>query len=361
MHDDYNGVLETSGTGMNIIYTRVTTQDTLSTIVLDTFFMNGKMDVIATPAPAIPVAQIDHLPMMRDFAPGDTLSVQLDGITVTQNYTSSSGVSLTSFVNQLDALPSVSATLTGSTIILEASQAGTAFALGVARFVNTQISQVSVSNTLAVAQKEILNFPVILGVNEQVKMKINGTNIEASGTYADVVNAINTSISGEVVATLSGSQAIEIESAVAGQSFTIDNLELVGKYTPTLEQANISGEAQIDTLTLPVLPVADDVIVVSVNGTTLTQAFSTDAASTLALLNTQIDNLATVNSSVDTTTGVFTITSATAGVPFTASFVTTGATIDGTTLVENTGAQAQVDVLSVNRQIVNSDTLTLTL
>lgn len=115
----------------------------------------------------------------------------------------------------------------------------------------------------------------------------------------------------------------------------------------------------MSTLTVPFIPVAGDTLVVDINGTLLTQTFTTDVATTLSLLNTQIDALAAVNSSVDVGTSTFTITAAATGVPFTASLSATAATITSTNVTPNTTALAQVDTITVNRIITASDTLTL--
>lgn len=117
----------------------------------------------------------------------------------------------------------------------------------------------------------------------------------------------------------------------------------------------------MSTLTVPFIPVAGDTIVVDIDGTLLTQAFTTDVATTLSLLNTQIDALAAVNSSVDIGTSTFTITAAVTGVPFTASLSATAATITSTNVTPNTTALAQIDTITVNRIITTSDTLILTI
>lgn len=91
----------------------------------------------------------------------------------------------------------------------------------------------------------------------------------------------------------------------------------------------------------------------------LTQAFTTDVTTTLSLLNTQIDALAQVNSSVDVGTSTFTITAAATGIPFTASLSATAATINSVNTTPNTTALAQVDTITVDRIITSSDTLSL--
>lgn len=115
----------------------------------------------------------------------------------------------------------------------------------------------------------------------------------------------------------------------------------------------------MSTLTVSFIPVAGDTLVVDINGTLLTQAFTTDVTTTLSLLNTQIDALAQVSSSVDIGTSTFTITAAVTGVPFTASLSATAATINSVNTTPNTTALAQVDTITVDRIITSSDTLTL--
>ncbi|HQT03436.1 MAG TPA: hypothetical protein PLU46_00450 [Thiotrichales bacterium] len=86
------------------------------------------------------------------------------------------------------------------------------------------------------------------------------------------------------------------------------------------------GTAQVSTLTFtdgaaPAAMAAGDSIAVTINGNTVTQAFTTNFASTLAALNTQINNLGAVNSAI--AGNVITITAATVGVPFTVNTVFT--------------------------------------
>lgn len=115
----------------------------------------------------------------------------------------------------------------------------------------------------------------------------------------------------------------------------------------------------MSALAVPFIPVAGDTLVVDIDGTLLTQAFTTDVTTTLSLLNTQIDALAQVSSSVDVGTSTFTITAIATGVPFTASLAATAATINSVNTTPNTTALAQVDTITVDRIITSSDTLTL--
>lgn|GEM_PF-1212608 len=162
-----------------------------------------------------------------------------------------------------------------------------------------------------------------------------------------------------VTATLPTPLNLVIEANVPGVTFSIDHMDVTNTTTPVNVTPNVVGVAQVSTLTVPFIPVAGDTLVVDIDGTLLTQVFATDVATTLSLLNTQIDALVTVNSSVDVGTSTFTITAAATGVPFTASLSATAATITSVNTTPNTTALAQVDTITVNRIITSSDTLTL--
>jgi hypothetical protein len=327
VHDDANGVLIASGTGSHIVSTRSTTQNTLSGITLDIANMHGKIDISTTPSPVIPVAQIDGLTLPRYFAPGDVFTTIIDGITVTQHYTSSANVSFAALVSQINALPALEASASGTTIIITAATAGEPFVLGESQYTNTQQPQLSISNGIAVAQSESIVFPTALVTGDALNLTINGTSVsqnfttDSTTTLNAFVHKINTDLTGVVTASLSGSLAITLSSAVAGQAFSIDAMDLVHTTTPVINQTNTIAVAQIDTLTLPTLPVSGDKISINVNGSTVSQNFVDDAATTLAILNTKIDTLPSVYSSVDTASGVFTFTAKNPGTPLTISLL----------------------------------------
>jgi hypothetical protein len=171
----------------------------------------------------------------------------------------------------------------------------------------------------AVAEKKIINFPSSIIASDEIETNIDGTTIISSGTtnLDDLVSKITAST--QVNASLSGSLGLVLEAKTAGTSFLVNSTKIINTSTSTTTQINVAGVAQVDTLTIPFILVAGDTLTVNINGNPVSQVFVSDEATTLAALNTKIDALAEVNSSVDTTTKIFTITSSIAGTSFTAS------------------------------------------
>lgn len=362
VNDVANGLLAMSGSGTQAIFMTAGTQTSTSDI---DSFNDTSGSIVMTPAsPVLAVAETDVLTLPRAFVPGDSFTVVVNGITVTQNFTSDHTTTLSNLNTQLNTLPNISSVVSGNDLILSAVTAGTPFTLGNAQYVNTQISTVSVSNTVGTAQKDVINFPSAFVAGDTVHITINGTPVtvpfstDSNATFLALSGAIGAAVPA-VMASLSGGLALVLEAVTAGNTFSIDHLDVTNITTPTPVTTNIPGVAQVDTLTIPFAPAVGDSIAVQINGTTLTQPFATDASGTLSLLNTQIDGLATVNSSVNVGSGIFTITSAMPGVAFSGGLLSTGATITSQTLTGNTTADAQVDTLTVNRVIASSDTLTL--
>ena len=95
---------------------------------------------------------------------------------------------------------------------------------------------------------------------------------------------------------------------------------------------------------------------------TFARTFAGDLATTMGLLSSDISTLTgTVSASLDGTSHIITLDAVTAGNGFSAGFDISGASISPTTLVENTGAQAQVDQIILGRTIATGDILSLTI
>ena len=81
----------------------------------------------------------------------------------------------------------------------------------------------------------------------------------------------------------------------------------------------------------------------------------------MGLLSSDISTLTgTVSASLDATSKILTLDAVTAGNGFTAAFNISGVSVTPTTIVENTGAQAQIDQINLGRSIATGDVLSLT-
>lgn len=155
----------------------------------------------------------------------------VNGITVTQNFTSDNDTSLAALDAQLEALPNIASSLAGNVITLTAETAGTAFVTGNAQFINIQTPSVTVSNTVGVAEKKSITFPVALVAGDVVNITIDGTpvseafNTDSPTTLAALVAAINAAVPA-VTATLPTPLNLVIEANVPGVTFSIDHMDV---------------------------------------------------------------------------------------------------------------------------------------
>lgn len=348
--------------GANVVFSSNTTPNNLANV----HFHNntaGRINNINYTAPVIPVAQINTLTLPRNFAQWDTFQTVINWITVTQNFLSDATTSLNNLVTQINNLPWVSAGNAGNVITITSETAGVAFTIASASFVNTLTPSVTITNVSAVAQQEEIDFPVAFVAGDTIDISISGTSVSENfnTNSATTINNLIANITANtaVTASLSGALGIVLQAKVAGTSFSVDSVNVSNTTAVNPVQANVPWIAQVESLTLPFTPATWDDLSVNINGTIVNQTFNTDVFTTLSALNTKIDALAPVNSSVNTASGIFTITSAVAGTPFTASFLSTGATINSTTAQANVASGAQVDNLVVNRNLSAWDVLTL--
>lgn len=132
-------------------------------------------------------------------------------------------------------------------------------------------------------------------------------------------------------------------------------------FTASLTQANVPAGAEIVSVTVPHDLHPGDSLVYTMSGTTVTQAFDTSSLVTLGLLNVKIDALSEVNSTVNTSTRTYTITSATPGTPFpTPTIVVHNAPNSASTLVNNVVAVAQQAEYLVPASLIAGDVISLT-
>lgn len=240
--DTNNGVLTSGGSGNQVTYTTAGTQ----TSGFDIAFTNnaGVNITSAITSPIIPVAQISSFTLPRNFVSGDTFTVVVNGITVTQNFTSDNNTSLAALDAQLEALPNIASGLAGNVISLTAETAGAAFVTGNAQFINVLPPSVTVSNTVGVAEKKNIAFPVALVGGDVVNITINGTpvseafNTDSPTTLAALVVAINAAIPA-VTATLPTPLNLVIEANVPGVTFSIDHMDVTNTTAPVNVTPNV--------------------------------------------------------------------------------------------------------------------------
>lgn len=355
LSDSNHGNLDVVWTGSNVIVNATTTP--ASNWDINFSASSGASSIVYTTWIA-PIAGVQTIDLTRDFAPGDIFTTLVNGITVTQNFSSSKEVSFNNLVSQIDSLPEVSATWANNQITLTADL-NKDLTISGTNFQNTTSPLLIISNITAVAEKKIINFPSSIIASDEIQINIDGITIISSGTTTldDLVSQITGNT--QVNASLSGSLGLVLEAKNAGTSFDVNSTKITNTSTSTTTQINVEWVAQVNTLTVPFTLVDGDNLTVNIDGNPVSQVFVSDEATTLAALNTKIDELTAVNSSVDTTSKTFTITASQAWVSFTANLAGTSTTINGANITPNVESIAQVDNLIINREITSGDNLSL--
>jgi len=307
--------------------------------------------------------QIDTISLPRNIVSWDSLKVVINWITVTQNFLSSSAISFNNLVTQINNLPDISATASGSSdIIVTADTAWTWFNITSIQFENNTNSTTSISNVEAVAQKWEFSFPTSFVNWDIIKVKIDGTEVtqnfatDSNTTINNLISSITSSTN--VSATLTWTLWIILEAKNAWVPFVIDSITVDNTTNPNSIANNIPWVAQVEQIIIPFIPVNNDEISININWTIVSETWSNDPVTKLSLLNTKIDNLISVNSSFDGN-NTFTITAADAWIPFTAWLSALGATITSSWIQTNINSWAQVDTLTVNRNLIPWDILNL--
>lgn len=357
--------LVSGGTGTGMTFTRSSTQVGILTIplVITGAFGNG-----STSIPTVGTTQVDTIILPRSLASGDTLALSISGQLVSQNIGTSTGADFDNFVNTLNLIENISAVRAGDTITLTAKTAGTPFTLDFGRLTHLTQSILSVSNDVGRVEQQSLNFPAYIMNGDNLSFGVDGTTL--TGTFtSDVATTFASIIASSPITgitfSMSGSNDLLITSTVPGVLFQVNPLSITSGFSPATLTGNTVALYQKDTLTLPFDPISGDSISVTVVGTTesgtFTRTYSGDLPTTMGLLASDISTLTgTVSASLDGTSKIFTLDAVTAGNGFTAAFNIGGASIAPTTLVENTGSQAQIDQINLSRVIAIGDTLSLT-
>lgn len=308
--------------------------------------------------------QVSTISLPRSIVSWDSVEVVINGITITQNFLSSSAISFNNLVSQINNLPDVSATSSWSDIIITADIAWTWFDISSIHFINNTNSITTISNVEAVAQKTEFSFPAPFVTWDVAKVKIDWNEVsenfatDSNTTLNNLISSITSSTN--VTATLTWTLWIILEAKNPWTSFTVDSVSIENSQNPQAIQINVPWVAQVNEVIVPFVPTSSDQVMVNINWTIVSETWADSWTTKLSLLNTKIDNLASVNSSFDWN-NIFTITSANAGTPFTAWLSALWATITSSWIQTNINSWAQVDELTVNRNLISWDVLDLSI
>lgn len=153
---------------------------------------------------------------------------------------------------------------------------------------------------------------------------------------------------------------ISMGAKVAGTAFSLSNFVTTsGGISVAVTTPNVIPVAKVNTIDIPRTIYPDETLHITIDGTTINQAFDTDYTTTLAGLTAQIDALVTVNAGV--VGSQITVTAAAPGIPFIIGNLTiTGGIISSIHVTANRVAVAQVNAIVFPRGFVPGDTIDMT-
>lgn len=339
-----------------------------------TSFSLSNVSVVSSSLPVTPVvantpaqAQKEAYNLARTTNPDETLTAHIAGQTLT-------GSDLTSLSNTINITLSgtIVSTLSGaSTLALTAIVPGVSFATGNLNITGGAAAVVPlVPNRLAVAQVDQVVLPRSLVTGDTVYATVassGGTYTFSSATLTGL--SANISSHGTVGLFVSGSvsgNTLTLTSRTPGIAFTTSAAHIDSQISSANVQANVPAVAKIENITFPRSLVAGDSVSLTINGNTVTQAFSGSSSATLAALASSLSGatvgVMAVSSGLD-----ITISSTVAGQDFTLSSVTIENSNQATVLVtpivpvkqKNTyafaGTELAGDIFSV---VINGTTVT---
>ncbi len=360
--DPVNGVITPGGTGTHAIFTRQTAQ--VGTTQIN--FVNGATpgNITSTQStPVVAVTQSNTYTLPRTLVNGDSVGVTIDGTLFTQTYLADSTTTIANLASNIDSLPQLDATASGSVITITAADAGTAFTTGNLVITNTVTPTQSVSSSAGAVARQSITFPTDFVAGDAVAVDVNGTTVNtpfATDNATTILNvASNIALQPGVSATASGSNTVIVASTATGASLVIGTIAIDNSSTPTTLQANVAPVAQVDDYTLLYDVHSGQTVTATLSGASVNQAFTTDAPTTMTLLGGLIDNGTFASASYSGATKTLRLTAKTAGVGYTGSLKLDGESISPVNLVPNVASGAQVDQFTIPRTLVVGETLSV--
>ena len=310
----------------------------------------------------VPVAQVNSIAIPRNIDAGETLSLTISGATIQQTYTGSSNTTIAALVNQIDALPNVQASLSGSAVVVTSAIPGTPFSISNLQVTGGHATLVNVHpNIVAVAQEDVLSFGRDFFAGDTLSGSINGTNITASftGSSSALLNSIAGAIDAlpHVAATANTVlRTITITSTSPGVGFASGVFALQTQLPVTSLTQNVVGGTQSESITIPRNLVAGDTLSVVLNGSTVTQTYTGSSNATITALANSLSG-ASINSSVSLATRTITVSATTAGVGFTLSQLTVLNQLSPTVIQNAVNPVKQVVVYSIPNLLIAGDSV----
>lgn len=309
---------------------------------------------------------VDSIELPREIVSWDNLSLTVSGITISQNFTAN-------IWNELDNLKTILDLIDEN---IDYSFSWTNNEIVVFTWSNlleswklTNINSPNIIIADAWSKQEVfLPIPDYVQNWDNLSFTLSGTKFENVYTNSIATTFSNLALDWFTFDTTSSSSWIIITATETWTIFNTGPLEIDSNIDSLINTANITAEAQVDTLSLPFEPLLWDEINVSVVDslwTTYTFSWVVWVDWTwewiFNYLNGWLSTLTwVITSSVDINSRTFTLTSVNPGVWFTASINVNWVWIDYNTVIENTWALVRIIEYSLlSREINNGDTLTL--
>ncbi|MFB0964802.1 MAG: Ig-like domain-containing protein, partial [Patescibacteria group bacterium] len=315
------------------------------------------------------VAQKDSFTLPHLPVAGETVSAVVDSVSYSQAFVTDGTTTLQNLASAITAGGTVTASLTGTTTVeLLATVAGVPFTVGNIEITGTTAPVQVTANGTAVAQKDSITVPFAPAAGDTFSVTVGtGTVSQAFVTDSDTtLSLLNTAIEG--LGTVSSAldpatRTFTLESKTPGTGFSASLSASGASISSSGVIANEPNVMQIDSLTITRTFGAGDSLIVTVDGTGTVIPFATDTATTVANLAAWIDSLPSVSASVSGSEGNFAIaiSAAVPGTPFVGATLTVDSTVSAVNVQPNVPAVAQVDSITVPRDLVAGDVLSVSL
>lgn len=311
-------------------------------------------------ANVVAVAQIARVDVPQQLIPGDVVSLSVAGTGVSVGFSGSDSGTLDALTAAIDALPEVTASLSGRSVTVTAAVAGNAFGISDLTVVSSDVAASPVvANVVPVAQVERVSLGRPLYQGDVVALSLSGASLSQSFTGDTTTTMGLLASQADQLSFVDASYAagdLTVTSSVAGEPFSISSLSVSGSAAASITvQANNVAVAQRDAVVYPRHAVAGDTVRLNVNSTDVSQAFTGSNEETMSGLVAQVSALPNLAASYDSILNVLTVESTVPGTPFTIASASITSDIASSNAVANVAAVAQVESLTFGRDFVSGD------
>lgn len=285
--DSANGTLAASGSGSTVTYTRATTQSGTTAIQFVDATTPGTLSSSAV-SPQEAVAQSDTFTVPRTLVDGDTLTVTIDSTLYSQTFLSDSDTTIANLASNLNNLPYLGASASGSVLTVFAETAGNAYTTGNLTLNHVSSGNQTIANVEGNKAIQSITFGADFVANDQIEVTVNSTPTSTNFSTDHTTTLLNvaTAISGVsgVTATASGTHTVMVSTTATGSDLLIGQIRVLNTTTPTSIQANVVAVAQSDSYAIQYPLTTGTTVTGNINGTPVSQTFTTDNNTTFTLL-----------------------------------------------------------------------------